>query len=67
MGRMCKKNTYDITADCGTCPESCPYGAWHLTPEGVCGAECLECGGTLFLTDTDEVYCDGCGFQEEDL
>lgn len=66
MAMMCKKGSYNITEDCGSCPEDCPYGAWHRTPEGICGAECLECGGTLLLTDTDRVYCDSCGFQQED-
>ena len=65
--RMCKRNTYDITSDCGECPESCSYGVWNMMPEGVCGAECLNCGGTLYLTDKDEVYCDGCGFWKKSL
>ena len=66
MAMMCKKGSYNITEDCGSCPETSLYGAWHMTLEGICGAECLKCEGTLFLTDTDRVYCDSCEFQQDD-
>ena len=67
MAIMCKTGSYNITEDCGSCPEDCPHGAWRMTPESVCGAECQDCGDTLFLTDTDRVYCGGCGFQQGDV
>ena len=60
---LCKRNTYDITAGRGECPQDCPHGAWN-GPEGICGAECLECGGTLYLTDRGSVSCNGCGRME---
>lgn len=58
---MCKKGTFDIGENKGECPESCKYGTWNMGREGICGAECRECGGTLFITDKGEIYCDSCG------
>ena len=65
MTKLCKKNTYNITSHRGKCPQNCPHGAWNTT-EGICGAECRKCGGTLYLTNTDQVYCDNCGIQAAD-
>lgn len=62
---LCKKDTYNITAHGGQCLPDCPHGAWNA-PEGICGAECLKCGGTLYLTNMNQVYCDGCGIQKVD-
>ena len=44
---LCKMSTYNITTHHGECLQDCPHGAWN-GPEGICGAECLECGGILF-------------------
>lgn len=59
---FCIKGTYNITKGEGECPENCKYGAWELDGTNrICGAECLECGGTLFMVKGKKVYCDGCG------
>lgn len=63
---MCKKGCYNITTGEGQCPESCEHGAWNDFQKGICGAECLECGGDLFLTADNKVYCDACGYVEEE-
>ena len=34
----------------------CKKGSYNITE---------DCGDTLLLTNTDEVYCDSCGFQQE--
>ena len=54
---MCRTGTFNITQKKGECPESCKYGAWHMTQEGICGAE-SDCGGTLYITNKNEIYCD---------
>lgn len=58
---LCYKKTYDILKGTGECPQECKYGAWHMTQEGICGAECLSCGGTLYLTENGQVICNSCG------
>lgn len=56
----CKMKTFDLTTMEGTCPENCEYGAWNLGEKGICGAECQNCGGDLFLTENDTIYCTDC-------
>lgn len=56
---LCKKGTYDIKKNKGKCKEDCKNGAWN---GGICGAECLKCGGVLFLSKKG-VVCSGCGLQ----
>lgn len=60
----CKMGIFDLTTLKGKCPETCPYGAWNDFHEGVCGAECLECGGDLYLDENGKVYCTDCGETE---
>ena len=55
----CKQGTFNIATGKGNCPENCKYGAWN-EPDGICGAECEECGGDLYLTSEDTVYCADC-------
>ena len=55
---LCKMSTYNITTHHGECLQDCPHGAWN-GPEGICGAECLECVGTLYLTKHNSINCDG--------
>ena len=54
----CKMKTFDLETLKGKCPESCEYGAWN---NGICGAECTECGGDLYLDENNKVYCTDCG------
>ena len=53
----CKMKTFDLETFEGECPESCEYGAWN---NGVCGAECSECSGDLYLNENGKVYCVNC-------
>lgn len=67
---FCIKGTYDIDNHAGKCPETCEYGHWNNwgvnMKYGVgCGAECLASGGTLYVVENDEIYCDGCGCIEK--
>jgi len=64
MTGFCKKNTYNIKKHRGTCLSDCQHGAWNGS-DGVCGAECPDCGGTLYLSNKGRVFCDGCGIQRE--
>ena len=59
----CKMRTWDITNKKGKCDEDCKYGAWHngYDGESCCGAECIECGGTLYYSEEDAIMCDDCG------
>lgn len=59
---ICKKRTFNCSQGYGKCSEDCEYGAWN---NGTCGAECLACGGNLFLSHNDRVLCDECGFEDE--
>lgn len=54
----CKMKTFDLKTFTGKCPDDCKYGAWN---DGVCGAECLKCGGGLYLDENGKVCCTGCG------
>jgi len=60
----CIKGTWNITKGTGTCPENCRYGAWEIDADDarICGAECLNCGGTLYMVEGRRYYCEDCGF-----
>lgn len=60
---ICKARRYNISQRGGDCPANCPYCGCNT--DGICGAECQECGGNLFLTHDDRVYCTDCGYYEE--
>lgn len=64
---LCYKKTYDIYEGKGECPQECEYGAWQMTAESVCGAECLSCGGTLYLAENGHVVCDSCNHPEPEF
>lgn len=51
---MCICGTFNVKTGKGKCSEDCKHGAWNYT--GMCGAECLDCGGDLYETK-DGIYC----------
>ena len=60
---ICKARRYNLSQMGGDCPVDCPYSGDNA--DGICGAECQECGGELYLTHDDRVYCTDCGYVEE--
>lgn len=63
----CIKGTFNITKGEGECPEGCRHGAWEIDGTNrICGAECPDCGGTLYKLKGGKVYCDGCGIAVEE-
>lgn len=57
----CFMGTFEIHTGKGECPENCEYGGWNGEINGVCGAECEKCGGSLFLNEDGIEICADCG------